>query len=158
MMSSHESLRGESMPLLRDKSILALGAVVDVALHSGKERVSAVELEDRLHLPRRHLEHVLQALVREGILVGVRGPNGGYRLAQARHAISAYDVFQVVKTVETEKPNEEFPGLLGAVVLPTLMQAEQCFASALKRISVEDLVRCATLQILAGYALNANAG
>jgi hypothetical protein len=70
----------------------------------------------------------------------------------------AYDVFQVVNTVETEKPNEQFPGLLGAVLVPALAQAEQCFASALKRISVEDLVRCATLQILAGYTADAKAG
>ena len=146
------------MSSLPHKSILAIGAVVDVALHSGKERVSAVDLADRLHLSRRHLEHVLQALVREGILVGLRGPRGGYRLARARQAISAYDVLQAVKTFETKKPSKEFPGLLGAVVVPALAQAEQCFASALKRISVEDLARAVSLQMLAGYTPNAEAG
>ena len=35
------------------------------------------------------------------------------------------------------------------MVLPALAQAEQIFASALRRITVEDLVRCATLHILA---------
>jgi DNA-binding IscR family transcriptional regulator len=88
----------------------------------------------------------------------MRGPNAGYRLAQARHAIGAYDLFQAVKTVEMEKPSEEFPGLLGAVVVPALVHAEQCFASALKRISVEDLVQSATLQILASHTPNAEAG
>src|SRR5439155_23619526 len=151
MMSSHESLRGESMPLLPCKSILAIGAVVDVALHSGEERVSAVELADRLHLPRRHLEPVLQALVRKGILVGRRGPRGGYRLAKARQAISVYDISEAVKTVETENPIKELPWLLGIVVLPSLAEAEQHFESALKRISVEDLVRAASLQMLASY-------
>jgi hypothetical protein len=38
MMSSHESLRGMSMPLLPYKSILAIGAVVEIALHSGEGR------------------------------------------------------------------------------------------------------------------------
>jgi len=146
------------MPLLPHKSILAIGAVVDVALHSSKKPVLAVDLADRFQLPRRYLEHILQALVREGILVGVRGPNGGYRLAQARHAISAYDVFRVVNTVDTEKPNERSSGLLGAVVVPALAQAEQCFASALKGISVEDLVQSASLRILASYTSNAEAG
>jgi Rrf2 family protein len=147
------------MLLLPYKSMLAIGAVVDVALHSREGLVSARDLAERLHLPRRrYLEHVLQALVREGILLGARGPNGGYKLAQARHAITAYDVFQAVKTVEPEKRSEEFPGLLGAVIVPALAQAEQCFASALKRLSVEDLVRSATLQILAGYTPNAEAG
>jgi len=106
------------MPLLPHKGMLAIGAVVDVALHSREGLVSARDLAERLHLPRRYLEHVLQALVREGILLGARGANGGYKLAQARHAITAYDVFQAVKTVEPEKRSEEFPGLLGAVVVP----------------------------------------
>ena len=106
------------MPLLPCKTILAIGAVVDVALHSGEEPVSASDLEDRLHLPRRYLDHVLQALVREGVLVGVRGKNGGYLLAQTRVAISNYDIFQAVKTVAPEKPSQDTPGLLGAVWCP----------------------------------------
>ena len=57
----------------------------------------------------------------------------------------------ISEAVETEKPSKEFSGLLGAVVVPPLMQAEQGFASALERISVEDLVQAASLQTLASY-------
>ena len=35
-------------------------------------------------LPRRYLEQVMQQLVRAGMLKGVRGPRGGYRLARER--------------------------------------------------------------------------
>jgi Rrf2 family iron-sulfur cluster assembly transcriptional regulator len=143
------------MPLLPHKIILAIGAVVDIALHSGKEPVSSRDLANRLQLPGRHLEPVLQTFVRKGILQGVRGMNGGYKLAKARDAISVYDLSKAVK--ETEEPNKEFPGLLGAVVVPTLAQAEQCFGSALKRITVEDLVRAASLQLLESYKARASA-
>jgi DNA-binding IscR family transcriptional regulator len=101
------------------------------------------------------LEPVLQTLVRKGILQGVRGMKGGYKLAKARDAISVYEISKAVK--ETEEPNKEFPGLLGAVVVPTLAQAEQCFGSALKRITVEDLVRAASLQLLESYKARASA-
>lgn len=47
-----------------------------------------------------------------------------------------------VKTVETEEP-EEFPGLLGAVVVPTLADAEAEFETRLKRRTLEDLVQVA---------------
>jgi Rrf2 family transcriptional regulator, iron-sulfur cluster assembly transcription factor len=104
------------------------------------------------------LEPVLQALVREGILVGMRGPRGGYKLAKSRQAISVYDISEAAKTVEPEKPSKKFSGLLGAVVMPTLAQAEQCFASALERITVEDLVQAASLQMLAGYKTDVMAG
>ena len=114
------------MPLLPCKTIVLIGAVVDVALHSNEGAVCAPDVAGRLQLPRRHLEPVLQALVREGILVGMRGPRGGYKLAKARQAISVYDISEAAKTVETEKPSEQFSGLLGAVVMPALAQAEQC--------------------------------
>jgi Rrf2 family protein len=139
------------MPLLPHKTILVIGAVVDIALHSSEGAVSAHDVADRLHLPRRHLEPVLQALVREGILAGLRGPRGGYMLAKARQAISVYDISEAVKTVETEEPSKKLPWLLGAVVLPTLVQAEEYLESSLKRLTMEDLVRAASLQMLANY-------
>ena len=142
------------MPSLPYKTILMIGVVVDVALDPVEEPVSARDLADRLHLPRRYLEPALQALVREGILQGVRGPRGGYKLAKTRGAISVYDISEAVK--ETEEP-KEFPGLLGAVVVPTLAQAEQCFGSTLKSITVDDLVRAASLQLLASYKASASA-
>jgi len=123
------------MQLLPRKTILAIGAVVDVAMHSNKGPVSVRDLNDRLQLPRRYLEPILQALVREGILVGRYGPHGGYVLAKGRQAISVYDISEAVRTVKAKK---EF-----RLLLPTLAQAEQCFISALKRITVEDLVRTA---------------
>ena len=135
---------GAEQQLLPGKTIVVIGAVVDVALYSAKRPVSAVDLEARFQLPRRHLEPAFQALVREGILVGHRGPRGGYKLAKPRQAISVFDISEAVKTVETEKPNKKLPRLLGTVVLTTLAQADQCFASALKRITVEDLVQAMT--------------
>jgi Rrf2 family transcriptional regulator, iron-sulfur cluster assembly transcription factor len=96
--------------------------------------------------------------VREGILVGQRGPLGGYKLAKARKDISVYDVAEAVTAVEAEEPNEELSELLGAVVLPALMQAERCFASVLKRISLEDLVQAGTRQMLVSYKPDAIAG
>jgi Rrf2 family transcriptional regulator, iron-sulfur cluster assembly transcription factor len=141
------------MPLLSHNTILAIGAVVDIALHSEKVPVRSRDMADRLQLSRRCLEPVLQPLVRKGILEGVRGANGGYKLAKARDAISVYDISKAIR--DTEERSKEFPGLLGAVVVPTLAQAEQCFGSTLKRITVEDLVRTASLQLLAGYKATA---
>jgi hypothetical protein len=64
---------------------------------------------------------------------------------------SVFDISEAAKALEAQKPSRNFSGLLSAVVMPTLAQAEQGFASALARISVEDLVQAASLQMLAGY-------
>jgi Rrf2 family iron-sulfur cluster assembly transcriptional regulator len=135
---------GDLMPLLPHKIILAIGAVVDIALHPGKEPVSAADLAGRLHLHWRYLEPVLQALVRKGILEGVRGRKGGYKLAKARGAISLYDISKAAKTIDTEEANNGFPGLLGSVVVPKLADVEAELETRLKRITVEDLVQTAS--------------
>jgi DNA-binding IscR family transcriptional regulator len=67
------------MPLLPRKGVLAIAAVIDVALQAHARPISAKALALRHGLPPRHLEPVLQALVRDGILKGVRGPRGGMR-------------------------------------------------------------------------------
>src|SRR5258705_9660202 len=69
------------MPILPRKGILAIAAVVDIALHDGDTPVSAKTLAVRHGLPPRHLEPVVQALVRDGILKGIRGPRGGFELS-----------------------------------------------------------------------------
>jgi len=132
------------MPLLPRKGILAISAVIDIALHARGRPVAAKALANRHRLPPRHLEPVLQALVRHGILKGVRGPRGGYELAREQHRISANDILRAAGTVE-EANETPIAGsaLLSQVVMPALAQAEQSFAAALADISVEDLVRSA---------------
>jgi Rrf2 family transcriptional regulator, iron-sulfur cluster assembly transcription factor len=132
------------MLLLPRKGILAIAAVIDIALHAKGRPVAAKALASRHRLPPRHLEPVLQALVREGILRGVRGPRGGYELAKEQTRISANDILRAAGTVDAEE--ETGPGgspLLTHVVLPALEQAEKAFSASLARISIAELVRTA---------------
>jgi Rrf2 family protein len=82
------------------KLVLTLTAVTDIAYHGGAEPVQSQDIARRLSLPRRYLEQVMQQLVRAGILRGVRGPRGGYRLARERRRVSVGDVVRVVRGIE----------------------------------------------------------
>jgi DNA-binding IscR family transcriptional regulator len=97
------------------------------------------------HRLPRHLEPVLQALVREGILKGVGGPRGGYGLAREQRRITADDILRAARTVDdgTEEPISG-SARLSQVVAPAPTMAEDAFSNALSRISVEDLTRAAT--------------
>ena len=127
------------MPLLSRKSLLA---IANVALNARIGALSSKALANSLHLPPRHLEPVLQALVREGILKAVRGPHGGYVLAREQRRITAADILRAAKTVDDE--NQE-PGsaLIVGVVGSALAKAEKAFSDALSRITIEDLARSA---------------
>lgn len=129
------------MPLLSRKGILAIAAVIDVALNSRNRPVSARALATRHGLPPRHLEPVLQALVHDGILRGVRGPRGGYELGREQKQITAVDILRAAGTTD-EDSEMDFPASsqIKKVVLPALAQAERAFAAALGKISIEELV------------------
>lgn len=131
------------MPLLSRKGILAIAAVIDVALNSQARPVSAKALASRHGLPPRHLEPVLQALVHEGILRGVRGPRGGYELGRDTNSITANEILRAAGTVEDDNASSHMPGspIVGDVVLPALVQAERAFAAALSTIHLNELVR-----------------
>jgi Rrf2 family iron-sulfur cluster assembly transcriptional regulator len=132
------------MQLLPRKGILAIAAVIDIALHARGRPVAAKALATRHHLPPRHLEPVLQALVRHGILKGIRGPRGGYELARERHRITADEILRAAGTVdELESQPHNDSNLLEQVVIPALTQAEQAFSAALSRINIEELARSA---------------
>ena len=70
------------------KTLLALEAVLDVAYNARPDPVQSKDITRRLGIPQRYLEQVMQQLVREGVLKGVRGPRGGYTLARERRRIS----------------------------------------------------------------------
>ena len=130
------------MPLMSRKGILAIAAVIDVAINARSRPVSAKALAARHKLPSRHLEPVLQALVREGILRGVRGPHGGYELAREHRRISVADILRAASTAEdADDPPLPNSTLVNDVVKPALVEAERTFSSVLGRISVEDMAK-----------------
>src|SRR6202047_1910408 len=129
------------MPLLPRKAVLAVAAVIDVAMQDHGQPISAKTLAARHGLPPRHLEPVLQALVRCGILKGIRGPRGGYELARDRRRVTANDILRAAGTVEDNDMAHAGSELLNKVVLPALANAEQEFGVALARINIEDLAR-----------------
>jgi Rrf2 family protein len=126
------------MSLLPRKGLFAIAAVIDVALQTEGRPVSARTLAARHGLPPRHLETVLQSLVRDGILKGIRGPRGGYELARERRQVSAHDILHAAGSIDRldEGPQSE---LIKMVVLPALSIAEAEFAQALARINLDDM-------------------
>ncbi|MGC1464692.1 MAG: Rrf2 family transcriptional regulator [Pseudolabrys sp.] len=132
------------MPLLSRRCTLAIAAVIDIAINDSGRPVSAKTLARQHKLPPRHLEPVLQALVHDGILRGIRGPHGGYELARGGGAITAEDILHAAsRAADADEAEEETPAsyLMNDVVRPALTEAEQAFSAALRQITVEDMMR-----------------
>lgn len=127
---------------LSRKTLLALEAVIDIAFNARPEPVQAKEITARQGVPQRYLEQVMQQLVRAGVLKGVRGPRGGYRLAKERRRISVGDIVRVAESIEDqENGGDQTPHSdLGArIVTPLIQSLQEEVMQRLDAITIEDL-------------------
>ena len=69
---------------LSKKALYAVEAVLDIAYNVGANPDQSFEITRRQGIPRSYIEQAPLRLVRGGILAGVRGPSGGYRLVRKR--------------------------------------------------------------------------
>lgn len=124
------------------KMLFAIEAVLDIAYHAGGEPVQSREITRRQGIPRRYLEQTLQHMVRAGILVGVRGPRGGYRLARERRRVSVGEIVRVVQTMDKTEPaeHETSESDLGQrVIAPMWRDLQEEMMQRLDSISIDDL-------------------
>ncbi len=139
----------DGMFKLSKKLLFAIEAVLDIAYNSVDAPVQSGEITRRQGIPRRYLEQVLQHLVRAGVLAGVRGPRGGYRLARERRRISVGEVVRVIRAMEaaSEEP-EEAPGseLGQRVVRPLWQELQEHCMGRLDALTIEDLCERARTQ------------
>lgn len=131
------------MMMLSRRSLLAIAAVVDVALHARPTPVAARLLAARHDLPPRHLETLLQGLVKAGILKGVRGPRGGYELARERRRITAGEIARAAMLTEAEEALGPPPRsrLVESVIGPEVERALQAYLASLDGVTVAELCR-----------------
>lgn len=127
---------------LSRKTMLAVEAVLDVAYYGGAETVQAKEITARQGVPQRYLEQVMQQLVHEGVLKGVRGPRGGYTLARERRRITIGEIVRIVSKMEAPEDEAISNSLLGEkVVGPFWEEAQRRFLESLDRVTIVDLFR-----------------
>jgi Rrf2 family iron-sulfur cluster assembly transcriptional regulator len=128
------------MRFLPRSALLALMATLDVALYARVRPVSSKALAARNDLPPRHLESMLQALVRAGILKSVRGPYGGYELARERRRLCVGEIVRVAMRADAETENAvKKPGLLETVLQPVIEDVEHVALSRLDTVTLDDL-------------------
>lgn len=128
------------------KMLFAIEAVLDIAYHAGSEPVQSREITRRQGIPQRYLEQALQHLVRDNILVGVRGPKGGYRLARERRRIVVGDIVRSVRKMETaEDPlqNDRGSDLGQKVVRPLWNVIQDDVMKRLDETTIDELCKSA---------------
>ena len=65
------------------KGRYALRILVDMAEHQSENYIPLKEIAQRQEISEKYLESIVKTLVKGGILTGVRGKGGGYRLSKS---------------------------------------------------------------------------
>lgn len=69
--------------LISSKGRYALRVLIDMAEHQSAGYVPLKEIAQRQDISEKYLESIIKFFVRDGILVGLRGKGGGYRLSKS---------------------------------------------------------------------------
>lgn len=86
-----------SKTLISTKGRYALRIMIDLAQHSDEGNVALKDIAERQHISKKYLEIIVRDLVRGGILEGISGKGGGYRLCRRPEE---YTVFEIIELME----------------------------------------------------------
>ena len=81
---------------LTTKGRFAVTAMVDLAMRQTRGPVTLAAISERQHISLSYLEQLFGKLRRRKLVSSVRGPGGGYRLAQPMQGISVADIVMAV--------------------------------------------------------------
>jgi Rrf2 family protein len=130
--------------LRQDRALTAISVLLDVAFHAGRGSNGAVaggaEVAERLGAARRGIEPVFQALSRAGLLEGVRGPRGGYRLGRRPRDICLSEAVAAVAD-GTDGSGDLSGALHAGVVVPLWAELDEALRERLEGLTLEDLLR-----------------
>jgi Rrf2 family iron-sulfur cluster assembly transcriptional regulator len=141
-----------AMQLLSSQVRYAISGIFDLAYHAQFEPVQLRVIGERQGIPARYLEQIFQRLRREGLVVGKRGPGGGYTLSRGTSEITLRDIVEAVEgpidCCRAQSPNLAPDACTAADSGPGFLweSLAERFATVLAETSVEDLCREASLR------------
>ena len=86
-----------AMRLLSSQVRYAICGIFDLGYNAQTEPVQLRVIGERQKIPARYLEQIFQRLRRAGIVIGKRGPGGGYTLGRGTTEISLRDIVEAVE-------------------------------------------------------------
>ncbi|MGN0993699.1 MAG: RrF2 family transcriptional regulator [Butyricicoccus sp.] len=83
--------------LISTKGRYALRVMIDLAEHPSEQYTPLKEIADRQNISEKYLESIIKLLVRGGMLHGLRGKGGGYKLSMAPEQCTVGSVLRLTE-------------------------------------------------------------
>ncbi|TET42957.1 MAG: Rrf2 family transcriptional regulator [Dehalococcoidia bacterium] len=119
-------------------------ALVDLALHSGKEPVLLKDIARRQEIPLAYFDHIITPLLAAGIIKSTRGARGGVITTQAPEKIRLSDVIQALEgsiaPVECLNSPQFYPRSDLCVTRDLWAEVKRAMDGVLESTTLQDLV------------------
>lgn len=79
------------------KGRYGLRALLDLAIHSNDETTTLANIAERQEMSIGYLEQIFSSLRKANIVIGTKGPQGGYVLAQPANRIAVQNVLDILE-------------------------------------------------------------
>lgn len=83
--------------LISSKGRYALRVLTDMAEHQSEGYIPLKEIAQRQDISEKYLESIIKILVKAGIVAGLRGKGGGYRLSRSPDQLTVGSILQLTE-------------------------------------------------------------
>ena len=132
--------------LISTRGRYALRMLTDMAEHQSDGYVPLKEIAARQEISEKYLESIVKALVKNGVLTGVRGKGGGYRLSASPDRIRVGDILALTEgslapVACLEEGSAKCPRMAGCRTLEMWRGLDRVIGDYLRGYTIEDLMR-----------------
>ena len=126
------------------KGRYALRVMIDIAKYGKDAYVTLGDIADRQGLSEKYLESIIKMLVQNGLVTGLRGKNGGYKLSKSAKEITAWDIISVTENdfygVSCMNPDApKCDRINSCVTLPMWKEFSEEMESFFRKYTIADL-------------------
>lgn len=107
------------------------------------EQVTILSISEKLGISKIYLEQVFSLLKRSGLVISIKGSQGGYKLSKSPEDITAYDIIQAIETSLFEKTERsvsdsviEIDNVMGELIFERL---DIAIYEKLSKVTLKDL-------------------
>lgn len=126
------------------KGRYGLRAMIDLAYKSVSDYVPLKSIAESQNISEGYLEHVFSTLKKAGLVKSIKGPQGGYILADEPSNITVGDVLRVLEgdlsVVDDNTSSDGDNPIERCIKLNVWVRINQCINSIIDEITLEDLV------------------
>ena len=132
--------------LVSTKGRYALRIMLDLAQNSDGDYVVLMDVARRQDISEKYLESIVSSLTKAGLLTGLRGRGGGYRMSKTPDEYTIGEILRAtegplapVSCLKTEE--NECPHSADCLTLPLWQEVDRRLESYLDSVTLADLLK-----------------